>query len=186
MKCFVDLDGVLANFVGGAAAWHGLPNPYEINPHAEAYDCWDLMGLTEDEFWAPLGEEFWVNLEPLPDAGEILYHAENRFGRENVCFLTSPCKAHSRCASGKVQWIQKHYPEYARRFLIGPPKYFCAHENAVLIDDYDVNCQKFADHGGHAVLVPRPWNALRRIKDAQAHVDAELIAIVDKVSRQCD
>lgn len=170
MKGLVDLDGVMANFMDGAARRHGLPNPYEADANATAYDCWELMGLTEDEFWEPLDEEFWINLEPMPDADAILLHVEKRLGKENVCFLTSPCKRHSRCASGKVEWIAKHYPEYSRRFLVGPSKHFCAHPGALLIDDYEVNCQKFSAHGGRAILVPRPWNRLRDSTDSAGDV----------------
>lgn len=34
-----------------------------------------------------------------------------------------------------------------------------AKSGAILIDDYDVNVNKFVTAGGHAVLFPQPWNA---------------------------
>ena len=70
--------------------------------------------------------------------------------------LTSPGNAES--VVGKIQWIEKHLPEYKRRYLIGPEKHFCSHRNSILIDDSDENVMKFREEGGDAILVPRMWN----------------------------
>lgn len=161
MKCLLDLDGCLVDFVGGAARLFGKSDPYApYEPKRErgAYETWELLGIDKAEFWRPMGEEFWAGLDWLPDGRSILSAVETTFGKESICLLTSPCLTPG-CEAGKVRWIREHLPDYSRRYLIGPAKEFCAHGRAVLVDDYDVNVDRFREHGGRAVLIPRPWNS---------------------------
>lgn len=154
MKCLLDLDGVLVDFVGGAAKLHGFDPALAVR--------WDFMadvGLTQNQFWSPLGEDFWANLPWMPDGMRILAIVEKAFGPENVCLLTSPCDTDG-CMQGKLRWIRKHLPVYNRRYLMGSAKEFCASRDSLLIDDSDSNTTKFATAGGWGVLVPRPWNVL--------------------------
>lgn len=165
MKCLLDLDGVLADFVTAACKAHGRDNVYCSAESRGNYSMEVLMGISGNEFWEPFDENFWADIPLMPDAAEILKATEATFGRENICLLTTP-SLNPGCAAGKVRWIEKHLPEYRRRFLIGPRKEFCAHSRSVLIDDYDYNVQNFRTHGGHAVLVPRPWNSLHHASES--------------------
>lgn len=176
MKCFLDMDGVLVDFIGGASLAHDLPNPYSpmSDRAAGEWDIAKLWHLKEDEFWQPLNSStFWEELQPTPEADEILFLCENAFGFENICLLTCP-SASPYSAMGKLRWIQSHLPQYARRYMMGPAKQFCAGPDAILIDDNDINCQCFTNHLGGAVLLPRPWNANYAIADPISYLRENL------------
>jgi len=166
MRCFIDMDGVLVDFVGGAQAFYGR----KLDPYpAGDFDIVKALGMSSREFWNGLDESYWANLPMLPDAALLLQLLEQSFGTMNLCLLTSPSRD-PRSLSGKLRWIQKHLKKFERRFLIGPPKEFCAHPGSILFDDSDGNVDQFRRAGGAAVLVPRPWNRDHAIVDAVAHV----------------
>lgn len=161
MKIFLDVDGVLADFTGGACEVHGTENPYLQDPLGDAAGEWelaDLLGLTDKEFWGPLqGARFWRELGLMPDAVDIFSTVKRAVGLDNICLLTTP-SLDPESATGKIQWINMHFPDLARQCLIGACKHFCAHADSVLIDDNDKNVETFIEHGGGAILVPRAWN----------------------------
>jgi len=155
MKVILDVDGVLADFPKAASEEHGLPNPYDYPENFGKYSMEDLWGITKEEFIKPLGLEFWTKVPLLPHAKSIVEMIETSFGRENICLLTQPLDTLG-CIEGKRWWILKNFPQL--KWLIGSPKYFCAHANSVLVDDNPDNCKKFVEAGGRAFLVPAPWN----------------------------
>lgn len=158
MNVFLDMDGVLVDFAGGACKFHGKELPYKSN-REYSYDIAGLVGLEDKLFWDPLGFDFWANLEPTPWFEEVLWMVWDKFGFNNFSLLASPCKTRG-CADGKIAWIEKMLPrEFHRKFLIGPAKSICASENTLLIDDFEGNVDKFREHGGHAFLFPAPWNS---------------------------
>ena len=161
MKILLDLDGVLVDFVSGACRAHGRPDPFAepLNPEvADQFGMDEIWGMDINEFWEPMKEaSFWEGLEFMPDAKEILKFCERAVGMDNVCLLTSPSRG-SGPVVGKVNWIEKHMPEYKRRFLIGSAKEFCASRRSILIDDSDKNTEAFTEAGGNMILVPRAWN----------------------------
>jgi 5'(3')-deoxyribonucleotidase len=159
-KVFLDMDGVLVDFVSGACAAHGMPNPYKVDP-IKSRGEWGieaLLGVSPAMFWKPLGFEFWANLDWMPDGREILKQVEFFVDIENICILTSPCDTPG-CIDGKREWIKNNIPEYRKQILVGAAKQFVAGPGKVLIDDYQNNTDKFIDHGGEAVLIPRIWNS---------------------------
>ena len=159
MKVFIDLDGVLANFVQAACDVHGIPNPYHNPENFGNFNMAQVTGMSNNQFWKPLqGHSFWTNLPLHDDAHAILANVEARFRQEDIAFLT----ANSRdpfSASGKLSWVQKHFPKYVRRVIITPAKHFIAHSETLLIDDRDKNCEDFYSEGGRCILLPRPWNS---------------------------
>lgn len=165
-KCLLDMDGVIANWVGATCLDLGVRNPYEYDPDNcnGRWDIFRLLGRTEaeeDAYYASINNyEFWRDLEPMPEAHEIVDTLCEYFGRHNVCILSSP--GHMEMSMpGKVMWLRKHFPYFAENanFMFGKGKHFCAHPDAVLIDDFDKNVEAFREHNGKAFLVPRPWNA---------------------------
>lgn len=64
MRIYLDMDGVLCDFVGAACKLHGR-DPATVT-HWNFFKDW---GMTAEEFWRPIheaGEDFWANLEPYP------------------------------------------------------------------------------------------------------------------------
>jgi 5'(3')-deoxyribonucleotidase len=157
VKILLDMDGVLADFVGGISKAHGRPSPFDDPQHHGKYEMTEIWGMEVAEFWKPTDEEFWASLEPTSEATEIVRLATDAVGTENVCLLSSPC-AHLGCVPGKLRWIERHFPQFKRRFLFGPRKEFCAAPNRLLIDDWDQNVAYFTAANGNAWLYPRPWN----------------------------
>lgn len=164
MKCLLDMDGVVADFVRAAMRLHDKPWPY--GEGAAGDDYWDIIGLwsmTPEEFWAPLGRDFWSSVPKTPDADEVVNTVADVVGRENICFLTSPCGTDG-CVDGKREWLAEHYPDIPTLFSVSsrtgglPPKQFCAGPGTILIDDHTPSVQKFREFGGFAFLYPRPWN----------------------------
>jgi hypothetical protein len=151
---FLDLDGVIIDWDGGAIKWFGLDKTHEdVTNWGKVFE-W--TGLSTPEFWENLDHRlFWEELGFLPGAKSILSML-NRV-EANVCLLTSPAL---HTAGWRQNWIQENMPSYfySKRYLIGPAKEFCAHENTWLIDDYDVTVSCFREAGGNAILYPQPWN----------------------------
>ncbi len=170
IKCFLDMDGVIVDFVGGACKLHGIPNPYP--KHKGIWDFVELLDMSAKDFWAPMGEDFWANLEPTPDYERILAHTVNKFGEDNICILTSPC-ATAGCIEGKKKWIKKHLK--LKHVLFGSSKHFLARPDAVLIDDAEHNVDPFVQHGGKGILLPRMWNKKHNISElAVEHLAVQL------------
>lgn len=181
---FVDLDGVLVDFVGGICASHKIPNPYppyhdcdwmSLNlddAHLSVAGKWDicaLCGIPEEEFWAPTqSHDFWRDLPATKDGQQILTAAELAVGPKKVFLLTSPTQS-AYAFSGKAAWVERHLPQYFRRLLIGSCKHLCARPDHLLIDDYNLNHDEFRAAGGQVVLVPRPWNRLWMRSGHAAH-----------------
>lgn len=170
---FIDLDGVLVDFVAGAKAAHGKDIPHR--------DCrWGLeeqFGLTKDEFWAPLDYNFWVNLPWTEEGYLLLSGVETIFG-DQVVLMTSPCDAPGG-VEGKVKWIKKNLPRYSKKFFVGPPKHLAAGPGKILIDDHEVNTDQFVTHGGRALLVPRPWN--RRRMETDKHGNFQILSVLGEL-----
>lgn len=155
----LDMDGVLVNFARGIAKAHGLPFPYDFVEHHGNFDMDKLWGMTKDELFKPADYDFWLNLEPMPDAHAIVDLVTARFGLENVAILSSPSE-NDGCMPGKQEWLKKHFPQFYRQFFFGTAKQIVAHRHAVLIDDYDRNVNAFrAKNFGQAILVPQAWNS---------------------------
>jgi len=153
MKIFLDMDGVIVDFMKGAHAFHKLsydPYPYPVGQ----WDFTDYLLMDDEAFWGPLGFKFWAQLPWMPDGHEIWRMVMDY----DPVLCTSPT-LHVECASGKMQWIKNNLPQMMRRTIITPSKEMCAHPNALLIDDADHNVDKWRANGGVAILVPRKRNS---------------------------
>lgn len=161
--CYLDMDGVLVDFVGGSLRYHGK----HLAPADVRWEFPTQVGFSgtwASEFWDKLGFDFWANLEWTHEGKDLLYAIEEKFG-DNVILMTSPC-ATAGSVEGKISWINSNLPKYARKFMVGPAKHLTAGPGKLLVDDYEGNTDKFVEHGGRAVLVPRPWN--RRIGETDS------------------
>lgn len=172
----VDIDGVAADFRGMVAKIFNVPVAATYHKH-----YLDDIGITDEQMWAKIkamGDEFWVNLEPLPWAFELFERCQS-IG--DTIFLSATSRD-ARSASGKVLWIQKHFGENFMHYLLGKRKEHCAKWNSVLIDDHDANIERFTERGGRGILFPQPWNsnhALANDTDRMPYVYSQL----DKIAR---
>jgi hypothetical protein len=156
VKVFLDMDGVLTDFVRGCWRWFGHHVPYrEVKWLLEPQ-----FGFARaNEFWEALTREFWGSLEFTPEGQELLAGLEREVGKENIILCSSPSpwgKAGS--AAGKIDWIERVLPEYKSRYILSPCKHEAANNTRLLIDDNNDNCAKFTQAGGFSLIVPQPWN----------------------------
>lgn len=175
-KCttvFLDLDGVLADFVGGALATHG----HSLPRREVRWGFMEQIGFKESDpaFWEPFNREFWANLPPTKECHDLLAAVECIAGRDRISILSSPCMTPG-CLDGKRDWIARHLPPgYLKRTFLGGAKHLLAHPKAILIDDYELNTSAFTTHGGTSILVPRPWNWMRTHCDDEGNFDVPVL-----------
>jgi beta-phosphoglucomutase-like phosphatase (HAD superfamily) len=166
---FLDLDGVITNFLQAAFERHGETRPIEdLWPKGQWGDNETLCKLagveTIEEFWKKLDHQFWADLPMYPDAEHIL----DAVAPLRPCILTSPAIG---SAGGKQEWIMKNLPRYFQegRYLIGPDKKAVSGPGKVLIDDCPENLSKWSAAGGTGILVPRYHNRLHAFRKV-AHI----------------
>lgn len=157
-RIFLDMDGVLVDWVGGALRLLNRPSPYT---HGQNVGRELLASLGEDpaQFWSCCGREFWRELEPTAECCEIVRLCLDMVGIENLAILSHPQELPG-CASGKRDWIQKHLPTLSPHVILTEAKHFCAYPNTLLVDDSDKMINRFREAGGYGLLIPRPWNSL--------------------------
>jgi 5'(3')-deoxyribonucleotidase len=157
--CYLDMDGVLTDFIGGACRAHQVDNPYNRPEALGEWHLEKLLGISANHFWRVIDEDpgFWVNLEKTDEADKIVQFAIEEFGVDRIAFLTAPALDDS-CLTGKRAWIKRYYPQITGGITFAKDKGLYGHYGAWLIDDKPENCEAFSENGGIAMLLPRPWN----------------------------
>lgn len=153
---FIDMDGVIVNFINGALAAHGWPITHE------QWDCFHKyadLGMSSEEFWAPLkGREFWRGLHPYPGAMRFLEYL--RLNHPEFRFLTSPSDDHE-CYLGKLDWVKNFLAVNPLDYVIPcRDKSVMACSN-ILIDDAHHHEQGWRSNGGLFLGFKQPWNNYR-------------------------
>lgn len=175
---FLDMDGVLTDFVGAAAKVHGKECPYSNKPFSKDLLMHEEWGMDLGEFWTKICEDeaFWHNLSKTPECDalmDILVSLKD----VDLFIASSPCmdpKSHH----GKATWIQEHYPKLLNKMILTNHKHLLAKPNTLLIDDTETNVARFMKNGGRTILFPRPWNSKyiigRNAGDVMKYVTMEL------------
>lgn len=178
-RVFLDLDGVCNQF-SSYALWYVLATdrmlPYSEYP-AEC-QSWDIVNTanvlsaeekhyTDKSFWDSLDRKFWSTIPPekyLPWLLDCLCWC---VGQDNI-WIASTATLSPDCLAGKLDWIYEYMPKWAhRQYMFGRDKYLLANKTSLLIDDNQNNCEAFRAAQGSALLVPRPWNMLRKADPEQ-------------------
>lgn len=169
----LDMDGVICEFNDAAYKVHGGAAPAEPQ-----WGIWDDLGITEDEFWAKIGHDFWANL-PWTEEGEaLLAGIERLVPKANVALLTSP--SFNGGIDGKWEWVRKHMPDYTHRFIPTTAKHFVAGPGKILVDDRNENVDRWVERGGLGVLVPRTWNRRRHETKARRFDVDQVLAEIER------
>lgn len=177
---FVDLDEVFSDFTGAALKAHGISREEFEALRTAKGGHWDLevaLGISATQFWRPIhamGEQFWVELEPLPWA-DTLFDLLNRSGNE--WFVVTSPSMHPGCYTGKVKWVHDQFGfDVLTRTLITKYKHLFARQNHYLIDDRPSNIWKFEEAGGNGILFPNQGNVLREYtSDPVKYLESVLI-----------
>jgi hypothetical protein len=196
-RIFIDLDDVCNVFTMYALRVVGCPVrlDYSDYPAKCGYDIVAaanrLLGetrFTASSFWDAIPREVWATVLPSTLFPWLIHAAERLVGRENVCIATSPTKDPD-CLAGKLEWIHCNMPSWMwRQYVVTPRKHLLARADSLLIDDYPENIQRFEQHGGICITVPRPWNCCCQC-DPFEHVHRELCRLFPttctSVLREC-
>lgn len=160
---YLDMDGVLCDFVGAAFQLAGRKysrEAYYASGHG--WGIWEALSMTEDELWRIIDNKhgFWEGIPPFPWMDEVCSLAFAICS--TVRILTSP-HASVDCYAGKLRWWREHIED---RYNIPKPilcseKHLLAAPGRLLLDDHDRNVQEFIKAGGEAVTMPQPWNCMR-------------------------
>ena len=173
MTLFLDLDEVLADFVGGVADLYGLDRAELIQlwPIGE----WDVTtpllarfpNYQRDNLYRDInriGESFWAGLNKLQWFNSMVRLA-NYYTNSNWNLITSPFQ-HWTSYAGKARWVFDRFgTSFARRLFITSQKHLFAKPGAILIDDCEANIQRWQRHGGEGILFPAHHNSLHAEKD---------------------
>lgn len=150
---YLDMDGVLVDFVSGAIEATGIDLTHDTWTEWDAYR---LKGWTSDQFWASINERlyFWEDLQPYPWAEELLELCKS-FG--DVVFCSTPSR-NPESASGKLTWLQQRGWLKNHDCILMKDKWRLAKPGTILIDDRRESCALFAAHGGRDICFPQPWS----------------------------
>lgn len=164
---FLDLDGVLADFVGGYCKLIDIDremlDEVWLRDHPGNWHLPDVLGCSLDEFWKPIheaGESFWFELLPTNYFEELIERVESFVGNRWY-IVSSPSRCHTS-HSGKVRWIKSMFGKKFDRFMLTPHKELLAKPTTILIDDSDTNCDKFELCGGRSYVFPTVGNSMYR------------------------
>jgi len=165
VKLILDMDGVVADFVTALCKTHALSSPYD-----NGYERWDIESSTEfghmsrNQMFKPCRDAaWWENIPKTPEADHIVETCLELVGIENIVVCTATTLPVGACTDGKIAWWKKLYPKVGLhdRVIATPHKHFLASPYSILIDDKESNIDDFQQHGGNAMMIPRPWNRLR-------------------------
>ncbi len=175
IQIFLDLDGIIRDFVAGCINLFDLDNCTH-----EDITGWGVIGdiackkygLSNDGFWESMPSNFFEHLPKTEHAEHVLALMRPL----NPTILTTP----SPNGAGSTQrWIRRELPDFfnKEKYLIGPDKSSCAHSGSLLIDDSDENCINFTMNGGDVITFPRPWNKIgKTVKNPIDYLTKELQA----------
>lgn len=164
---YVDMDGVLADFVEGFINIHDRedlmekfkqdtwPTTWNFDNEFGPLDTWwDKIDAVGELFWEYLNTYWWTNklLMEIGATGIPWY----------VC--TTP-RMTKTCVAGKFLWLDHMLGVGNFKMIQIEDKWRLAHEKALLIDDNDKNCNKFHKAGGQTCLFAQPWNENRDLVD---------------------
>lgn len=166
-RILLDLDCVLADFVGGVATLWGFSTA-ELLAHWEPgeYPCQPALTraslrtdpISDAVFWGRIGDApgFWSTLSVLPWARDLVSHV--RAATSDWWIVTSPSQC-PRCIPEKREWLYREFGlDAADRMIPTKHKHLLAQRNVALIDDYDANLDAFAAAEGFVVPVPARHN----------------------------
>ena len=148
IKLFVDLDGVLVDFIRGY---------YDLTGK-------DISGQWHDspDFWRPIekaGCDFWVNLKWTKD-GKKLWNYIKKYDPE---ILSSPSESNDSRV-GKHKWVKKELPDTHLILRSAENKKEFANDHAILIDDRDVNIESWIKAGGIGILHKSANETIKELK----------------------
>jgi 5'(3')-deoxyribonucleotidase len=174
---YLDMDGVLCDWVGAALRVHNRMEVLDAWPQGE-WDIAKVLGMEPEDFWRRIdhrSEGFWATLSPYPWMRRLVELLESLAAPITIASAPSDDPF---SAAGKLIWINKHLPQFAQRYQLGLEKHLLARPDTLLIDDNERTVEDFLAAGGLAMLFPQPWNSNHHVKFKMAFVKGYLETVL--------
>jgi hypothetical protein len=150
MQLYVDMDGVLVNWLKGFHALTGM----DVDAHDKKYgvaSTWKRINAA--------GSKFWADMEWMPDGRQLWNYIKSA----KPIILSKP-STHPSSKVGKKIWVEKHLGKDIP-YIFSPDKYKWASKESVLIDDDIKNVYPWKRAGGVAVLHTSADETIAKLKN---------------------
>jgi len=155
-EIYVDMDGVLCNFLQAASKLTGEKLRFHHDWEKIKHTAWRQIAEEGSKFWAYLpwmqdGKELWEYVKPY---------------KPNILSAYPQASANRWYAErGKVQWINTELTGYNNINIVrGQDKQKYALKNAILIDDAKRNIDQFTEAGGIGILHKNTKHTIFKLK----------------------
>lgn len=159
---FIDMDGVLADFVSSAQRILNIPVTGTVP--SWGFKEWheSLSTLSDGDVWKVIssaGVGFWEDLPRLPWAAALVDVCRSMSDNVRIC---TSCPRDERVMGAKRRWLGKYFPffDHPARFIPIKDKWLLTGGSRcrILIDDSLDNINKWHQARGTAVVFPQEWN----------------------------
>jgi 5'(3')-deoxyribonucleotidase len=177
MRIFLDMDGTITNFIGHFLRWFEIEG-YHHNDISYYDHCFEIAPLTKSYYWDEMDDvNFWFRIDPYPWFMGLI-DIIRKYDRDYTV-LTSMHPNRGKAIKGKYLWLKKYLPLVIEngRYAFAINKQWFAHQDAVLIDDYEEHIDNFIWKGGKGILWPMPWNRRRDlypVKNVEKFIKEEI------------
>jgi hypothetical protein len=140
-KIYLDLDGVVADFVTRFRSIYGM-NPDEA----------DAKKRFSDFFTNFIKDQNFATLDLMPDAQFLIDYLKNVTVPVEILSSTGRPEGHEEVSRQKGIWLDRHNIPFKQNFVPGKElKYKFATPNSILIDDTLSNIDDWKQAGGIAI-----------------------------------
>lgn len=143
MKCFLDMDGVLADY------FTAVETLMEVEHYSHIYLNHVINKIRLNDGYKDcscFGSRFFANLNKLPNMEKLVWNAYDLFGEYHI--ITTPLREHEYMSmAGKISWINHNLLIKPKSIVFTDNKAQYAMGN-LLIDDYRPNIDKWNAAGG--------------------------------------
>ena len=139
MKCFLDMDGVIADFFSAAVAMSETPNK-EWRDH----EFRDVQRVLNKIRKTP---GFFRDLKPFVGTNTFVQCIQNIAGP--ITILSSPLEGYENCSEEKIEWLEKHLMVDVDVIITSDKAQYA--EGNILIDDYGYNIRQWEEAGGFGI-----------------------------------
>lgn len=156
LQVFIDLDGVLADFLTHACARFGR----ELSELPTGiYDLARLFEMPWAEIDAQIGRDytFWRHVPTYPWTKNVitmLREAQTDGVIGDLFVLSSPWQQSPECHKAKLEWCDVNLGIPTSDVILTPHKGLLAGPNRLIIDDLPSHCEEWCRRGGYAITFP--------------------------------
>lgn len=146
IRTYIDLDGVLVNFLKSACKYFNVPYP-ENEVTVKNTFLTDHYGIPKAEIDNLRDNyDWWINLEKYFWTDNLLKFCQNN---SNKLFILTKPMDHGECYKAKYDWCLKNLNVQKNQIIITEvPKWYFASDNYILIDDKPQIIHNWKEYGG--------------------------------------